>query len=627
MTSLRDSASLAIDDAAAGRAAALHGLASRAARAARTLPWPVVAIALVAAWLRFTELEDVQGNLFYDAAVRSMGMSWHNFFYGAFDPGGILSVDKAPLDLWLQVASVKLFGWNAAALKLPEALGGTLAVPLLYDAVRRVAGEAAGLGAAMVLAVLPESVLTSRSDTMDSVMMLLVIAAFWFVVRAAQSGRRRQLVLGGVMLGLAFNVKLFEALIGAPALVVLYALGSAKPWRQRLSDLTLAAGALVAVGLAWATAASIAPGRHPWPIGSTDGSVWNVMFVFNGFGRVANPPIAGAPGGPGVLRLFQSNSWQFDTLFGNVLIAAAAIGGLAVLSSVARRGKVWSGGPYWESSSGSMPPIARAFSIALFVWLIVSYVLFSHIATVHTRYLEAAAPALAAAVGLGAASLAGLAKWRRNRGVPSVAFVAIALACVCAYSFTLRSWSIAWGAGAMSIAAVGAALIGRSGGRLGYAAQWLTAILVVATTSLFPIHESVRLVHAKASNSTGLKTYSPQYEAKIWSYLEPRTAGTKYELAVDEPIALSPLILHERRPILPLTSFKGIPAVPLSELRAAVDAGEVRYALIGVHVCRRVGDTNAACVPAARWVLRHGIDVSAAAGIGGKHRLYQLLPA
>ncbi len=89
-------------------------------------------------------------------------------------------------------------------------------MPLLYDAVRRAAGTPAGLAAAAALAVLPESVLTARSDTMDSVMMLLVIAALWLTIVACQSGRRRTIVLAGVVLGLAFNVKLLEALVAVP---------------------------------------------------------------------------------------------------------------------------------------------------------------------------------------------------------------------------------------------------------------------------------------------------------------------------------------------------------------------------------------------------------------------------
>jgi 4-amino-4-deoxy-L-arabinose transferase-like glycosyltransferase len=620
MTSLDDSASLTLTDAApaAGAAPALD----RVGRALAAIPWAVCLIVAVAAALRFAELEDVQPNLFYDAAVRSMGSSWHNFFFGAFDPGGFLSVDKAPLDLWLQVASVKVFGWNAAALKLPEALGGTLAVPLLYDTVRRVAGRPAGLAAAMALAVLPESVLTSRSDTMDSVMMLLVIGSLWLMIRAAATGHRRWALLSGAVLGLAFNVKLFEALIAAPALVIVYMLGARLPWRRRVADLLLFAEGLVMVGLSWATAASVAPGRHPWPIGSTDGSVWNVMFVFNGFGRFSSPAVRGRPGGPGPFRLFQSNSWQFDTLFGCALIAALALGLSAALVAFVRHRRLRGAG--FPAVQTPAPVVALCLGVTS--WLVVAYALFSHQATVHTRYLEAAAPALAAAIGIAGAALAGLTSWRRPRPRPSVIGIALALAGVCAYTFHLRPASIATGAVAVSVAAIGAALVGTAPGWVGRAARWLTLFLVVATTVLYPIHESYLVVTHKSTNSAGLLTYAPQYEQNLWRYLGPRTAGSPYELVVDEPIALAPLLIHEQRPIIPLTSFKGIRDVSLPELQSYVAAGDVRYALIGAHACTGPADRNAACVPAALWIRRTGIDISAAAGVHGAHRLYELLP-
>ncbi len=73
----------------------------------RALPWGICAITALAAALRLAELEDVRGNPFYDAAVHSMGLSWRNFLFGAFDPGAMLAIDKPPLDLWLQVASTK----------------------------------------------------------------------------------------------------------------------------------------------------------------------------------------------------------------------------------------------------------------------------------------------------------------------------------------------------------------------------------------------------------------------------------------------------------------------------------------------------------------------------------------
>ena len=135
------------------------------------------------------------------------------------EPGGQISIDKTPVDLWLQVLSTKLFGFSGVALRLPAAIAGVLAVVLLYDLVRRGFGRWAGLAAAAALAVLPTSVLTSRSDTMDVVMSALLLAAFWVIVAAPPLRRPLAVVAAGALAGLAWEVKLFEATIAVPALV------------------------------------------------------------------------------------------------------------------------------------------------------------------------------------------------------------------------------------------------------------------------------------------------------------------------------------------------------------------------------------------------------------------------
>ena len=78
------------------------------------------------------------------------------------------------MDLWLQVASTQLFGFSSSSLRLPQLAAGICTVPLLYDLVRRGYGRWAGLAAALAYAVLPATVLTSRSDTMDTVMAALL---------------------------------------------------------------------------------------------------------------------------------------------------------------------------------------------------------------------------------------------------------------------------------------------------------------------------------------------------------------------------------------------------------------------------------------------------------------------
>ena len=587
------------------------GLVDALTRVRRSVPWAVLLITALAATLRLTELGDVHGNTFYDAAVHSMSLSWHNFFFGAFDPSALLAIDKPPLALWLQVGSVKVFGFGSFGLKFPEALGGTLAVPLLYDAVRRAVSRPAGLAAAVTLAVLPVSVLTARSDTMDSLTMMFTVAALWCAVRAATGGNRRWLVMAGVAFGLAFNVKLLQAFLAVPAVAILYAIAAPVSWRRRLTDIALAGAALIVVSLSWAVAVSLAPGPHPFPVGASDGTVWNAMFVFNGFGRAAGTVGVqfSAPAGP--FRLLGSGAGHLGELLGTVLVAALAFGGVAALRWL-RTGR--------GRESSRPPRLASAFAIAAIVWSATGIAVFSLVGVLKVRYLEALAPALAAAVGIGLASLLELDNRSTAQRRVSVVGLGVALACCWAYTFALANAAIAWSAGALAVASVAAAVVARSGRRLSGVAGPLAAALALGSCLLFPVHESLAAIHGSRSDSGGLYTLPARIQGTLSSYLGPRTAGAHYELAVDEPLGLAPLIIHDARPILPLTSFGGRSLTTLGELQSAVSSGAVRYALLyRCPIHQRVS-----CTTTAAWVRQHGVNVTRAAKLPGWLVLYRL---
>ncbi len=265
----------------------------------RAIVWvALAAITLLAAVLRFAHLGQVVSDPFYDGAVRSMALSWHNLFFGAVEPSGAVAIDKPPIDLWLQVASVKLFGFGSTALKLPEALAGTLAVPLLFAGVAPVFGARAGLACALALAVLPIEVITARSDTMDAVMMALTVLALALAVRAAQTGRTVWLLGAAAALGVAFDVKLLESLVALPGLVLLAWLGLPGAARRRALQLALAGLVFVVVALSWLGATLLYPAHdRPWAYGSTNGSAWNAAFVFNGLERLEGKAVEGAQAG------------------------------------------------------------------------------------------------------------------------------------------------------------------------------------------------------------------------------------------------------------------------------------------------------------------------------------------
>src|SRR5439155_3500578 len=117
------------DDRRGGDSVSSQTLAVAASRPAACLAasWHRLALAAVLALAAFLDVFRLSrngwANEYYSGAVRSMLRSWHNFFYVAFDPGGLVSVDKPPLALWLQAASAKLLG----LLRLqPSAAGGAV---------------------------------------------------------------------------------------------------------------------------------------------------------------------------------------------------------------------------------------------------------------------------------------------------------------------------------------------------------------------------------------------------------------------------------------------------------------------------------------------------------------------
>ena len=175
--------------------------------------WQRIALAAILVLSAFLNLfritQEGYGNDYYAASVKSMLTSWSNFFFVSFD-AGFISVDKPPLGLWIQAASAWLFGFHGWALLFPQALTGVLSVALLYYLVRRPFGPVAGLLSALVLALTPIVVATSRNNTSDMLVVLTVLVAACAVIRAVETGRVRWLLLCAVVVGLGFNIKCYR---------------------------------------------------------------------------------------------------------------------------------------------------------------------------------------------------------------------------------------------------------------------------------------------------------------------------------------------------------------------------------------------------------------------------------
>ena len=299
----------------------------------------IAILALAAVLCLWNLTENGYSNEYYAAAAKAGSESWRALFFGSLDPSSFITVDKPPLSLWLMGLSARAFGFSSFSILLPEALCTIAAVWLLYATVRRLWGTTAGLLAAAALALTPVTIAIGRVNNPDALLVLLMVTSAYLVVRAIESGKTKHLAWAGALVGLAFMTKLLQGWMIAPALGAAYLLAGPPRLRVRCKQLAIAGATMVAVSAAWPVAVSLWPGSKPYIGGSTNGSIWNLIFGYDGFGRLFGQG-GGAGGGggitfggaPGLLRMFN------EQVGGQVawLIPLAAIG-LAVGLWMTRR--------------------------------------------------------------------------------------------------------------------------------------------------------------------------------------------------------------------------------------------------------------------------------------------------
>jgi 4-amino-4-deoxy-L-arabinose transferase-like glycosyltransferase len=625
----------------------------------RVRPYEWAALALItaaAAVLRLIYIGKVAPDPFYDAAVRSMGLSWHNFFFGAFEPGGSVSIDKPPVDLWLQVASVKLFGFSATTLKLPEAFAGIAAVPLLFLAVKRMWSAPAGLAAAAALAVLPVDVITSRSDTMDGVMMVLIVLAFVCFVRASETGAMRWLLAGAAALGVAFDVKILESLVALPGLALFALLGFPGPLGKRMLKLAAAGAVYVVVALAWLMATLFVPAHsRPWAIGSTNGSAWNVTFVFNGTDRLGGKspepqttvyepgheyPVATQSERdhipilpPSPTRLLARIGPLSGQRLGLELLEALLLGIPALLWGLRRRRRAVAELPGAEDevqngAEGEVPDEHRlrlALAAGLGLWLLTGIGLFSQMARLHPRYVEGLVPAVAATLGIGIA----WASQPRGRLRPAVLVVALVASVYYAERLMFGTPTVWW----IALAAACAALLVAALARVPALPARLRAVLapgVVLVLSLtamlaLSVNTDLRAINDHVTDAGEVGALPGEELEPLSRYLRANQRGARYEVAAQSATQIGALIVRDGRPIVVLTSYGARVFTTTDQLKRLIAKGEVRYAFLNSPCPHHVSPNNPACSPPAKWIRVHGTDVSHEAGLRRGKTLW-LLP-
>ena len=572
----------------------------------------LLAIAAVAAVAYGWGMAGASVEPFYGAAARSMSGSWHDFIFGAFDPAGIVTVDKLPGGLWVQALSLRIFGFHIWALVLPQVAEGVLTILVLYRAVRRLAGPAAGLTAAAVLAVTPVTVLLSRGNVSDSLLILLLVLAADATSAALLTGSPRRLMLAAVWVGLAFQAKMIQAWLALPALAAAYLLAApAARLRTRYAHVALAGLVTAVVSLSWMTAVSLVPsGDRPYVDGSPDDSVYTQVFDYNGVGRltgkwasVAGPPspLLAAARESGKLLTAETigirPSWHRllagpFAADGGWLLPAAVAGAAGVLMSRRREGR--------------RDPL-RAAVVLWGGWWLVLAVFFTAGTYLNSYYVAALAPAAAALCGAGVAAC-GPGPWPARLRLIVAATV---LGCA-GYGAYLMSGT-ATGPVVLTLVALIAAvaataqLLLPASGHGGH----LTAVAFAATAVLLlPAAVSVSSVireqgpfdtpfepSATTQDNHALAAAAPALTRAV-RRAELRTPPAGALFGADTSGLAANYILYSGREVLPIGGFLGnVPAPTLAALRADINRGYVRVFVLPV--------SPPGPDPRVRWIESH----------------------
>ena len=609
-------------------------------------------VVLLGAFLRLYQLgAGGFDNPYYAAAVKSMLTSWHNFFFVSFEPGGSVSVDKPPLGFWIEAASALVLGVNGFALALPNALAGLLSIPLLYRLVRRPFGPAGGLIAALALAVMPITIATERNNTIDGLLVFSVLTAAWAFLQSVYSGKVRFLLLGALVMGLAFNIKMLEAFMPLPAFYLVYLLGAPHTWRRRLLHLGLASLVLLTISFSWAAAVDLTPpAARPYVGSSATNSEFDLIFGWNGISRLfqgagpvnpsagrgpsaglAPPPGNPAPGSPGrfsgfgndvppgLLRLFTEPLVEEASWLLSLALLAALLTLVALL--IQRRARLSDPAP------GGLLETSQAFKsremglVLWSAWLLPELIYFSFTTGLfHPYYLIMLGPPLAALVGGGVWALGQAGPFGRWLGW-SLAVLVVSVTAVFQGSILKDYAQYAWLAALIIAAWLGglALLAWQPRSWQGRAALALLCVSLLAA----PLAWSTNVTLNPIVDQTGLPSASqflsqtgqglpggfggppafggapPQANSVLIDYLQANTPPGSYLLAVDSAMQAAPIVLATGRPVLTFGGFTGNdPVVDAAKLAQMVSQGRLRFILTSSGLSRQKPDLSA-------WILQN----------------------
>jgi 4-amino-4-deoxy-L-arabinose transferase-like glycosyltransferase len=546
---------------------------------------------------------------YYMAGVRSMMAGWHNFFFNAFDPAGFVSLDKPPLAFWIQTGSAELFGFTPFSVLLPQALEGTASILVLYHLVRRVFGTAAGLLAALFLALTPVAVAVDRSNNTDTLLVLTLLLAAWALTRAIENGRLFLLLLSAALVGVAFNVKMLVAAGVLPVFALIYLVAARISWPRLIGHLTAAGAVLTAISLSWTGIYDLTPPQNRPFVDSTSGNSMFELIVGENFVRRFVPrgdrarQIAAAAANPGTSvdqtapRLLGRDYAPAGPLRLAAPHLAAQVGWLFPLALIG-------GIAAWSSIRPGRPFAREQLSLGLWAgWALCYGVVFSAAGGLfHAYYLVAMAPALSALAGIGTVSLWSL---YNAGGAGSLLFPATVIATALWQGYIVNGylagylaigerWLVPTLIGLCGLTAAALVLLRRVvpvllGGvallsLLAMPAAWSIGTVLVKGNTGFPaarppfLNDAAETQRRRWSMVAGTLGGDP----KLIDFLRSNHRSETYLLASVNARQAAPIIIATGEPVIALGGFSGRdPILTVDAFARLVEDERLRFVLVG----------------------------------------------
>ena len=543
-------------------------------------------IAGLTAFNVFNKLESAERSGYYSMIAKSMSRSWHNFFFGALDPAGLIGLDKIPGSYWIPALMVRWFGFHNRAVVAPNGVATIIAVVIIAYAARRLGGVWVGLLTGLLIASTPIVVAVARSNQPESFFVLSMAIATYCMVSALQTHRRLHLSFAGLAIALAFQSYMIVAWAVWPALAIAW-LFTKRSMRTKLLDLALAGAVSLLASTIWILIVWLVPANRRPYIGNTlHNNPWEMVFGYNALGRFGSankmtgvdktalasfktftPPFAGHPG---IFRFFyHQNIGQISWLLAAALISLVYL---------------WLKGRH------------RAHLLLFGFWLLTDLVMFSAVAGMHQFYTTT----LAIPMSFLVATATFEAIRNRHHGWLSgilASTIAVAFLVLAENPGYQRHLPLVQ----LGIAVIATALFWWAPQSRG--TSWLigaTTTLAICFTPLVwsidaqrhpsfvnpmagpPDSYTSKLGHHSRFSKTNASDTAPAIShGKIIKYLEANAHGARFLVAAFGADAAAAYVLQSDKPVIPIGGFSGADPVPsLSRFKELVHSGQVNYVLM-----------------------------------------------